>query len=189
VITCPNCQHNEISGSLFCSRCGAQLPQIEEPVSTNAIQTATIKNTFDGSSIPPCPPPPADAADCVLALHIVDSGDIIHASGGKDFTLGRSTTGQSIIPDIDLTPYQAYEAGVSRLHATISIKGSQVTIMDLESANGTRINGNPIEPHAEHSLMHGDILTLGKIKIQILIRQHTLPQVRGGPNSTSFRRI
>ncbi len=171
MISCPNCQYEELSGALFCSRCGAQLPHSEEQVATSTIQTATIENTMDGTSIPAFPPPPADASDSVIALHILKSGDIIHASGGKQFTLGRSTTGQSIVPDIDLTPYQAYEAGVSRLHANIRIKGSQITVMDLESANGTRINGKPIDPHAEFSLMHGDILTLGKIKIQILIRE------------------
>ena len=171
MITCPNCQHQEISGAIFCSKCGAQLPQADKTLATSAIKTATIKNTFDSRSIPSFPPPPADASDSVLALHVINSGDIIHASGGKEFTLGRSTKGQSIVPDIDLTPYQAYESGVSRLHANIRIKNSQITIMDLESANGTRINGKPIEPHSEHSLIHGDILTLGKIKIQVLIRK------------------
>ncbi len=171
MISCPNCQYEELSGALFCSQCGSQLTQIEEQVATSTIQTATIENAFNGTSIPSFPPPPADAADSIIALHILNSGDIIHANGGKEFTLGRSTPGQSIVPDIDLTPYQAYEAGVSRLHANIRIKGSQITVMDLESANGTRINGKPIDPLAEHSLMHGDILTLGKIKIQILIRE------------------
>lgn len=171
MISCPNCQYEELSGALFCSKCGAQLSQIKEQVATNTIHTATIENAFDGISIPSFPPPPSDAADSIVALHIISSGEIIHASGGKEFTLGRSSPGQSIVPDIDLTPYQAYETGVSRLHANIRIQGSQITVMDLESANGTRINGNPIDPHAEHSLVHGDILTLGKIKIQILIRE------------------
>jgi pSer/pThr/pTyr-binding forkhead associated (FHA) protein len=41
--------------------------------------------------------------------------------------------------------------------------------MDLGSANGTYINGKRLNPNIEHSLNHGDIVALGKLKMQILV--------------------
>jgi pSer/pThr/pTyr-binding forkhead associated (FHA) protein len=43
-------------------------------------------------------------------------------------------------------------------------------VMDLGSSNGTYLNGRRINPHVEESLSHGDIVALGKLKIQVLLR-------------------
>ncbi len=117
------------------------------------------------------PPPPEDMADSQVAIQIIDSDEIIFIQGDKDHTIGRSTEGQMVVPDIDLSSYDAYEAGVSRLHASLTISKQKLSAKDLGSANGTRLNGQKIDPHAEHSIQHGDILTLGKLKIQILIKE------------------
>lgn len=90
--------------------------------------------------------------------------------GQSEFTLGRVNEGQPIVPDIDLTPYKAYESGVSRMHASIKVEEDQVSITDLGSANGTRINGRQITAQIPYPIKHGDILTLGKFKIQILMQ-------------------
>lgn len=95
---------------------------------------------------------------------------MIELTERKEFTLGRVSQGQPIVPDIDLSPYQAYEAGVSRMHATIKIDQDQISVADLGSANGTRVNGKTIPSQTPRSLKHGDILTLGKLKIQVLFR-------------------
>jgi pSer/pThr/pTyr-binding forkhead associated (FHA) protein len=42
--------------------------------------------------------------------------------------------------------------------------------MDLGSANGTYINGKRLEPNVEQVLNHGDIIALGKLKLQVLIK-------------------
>jgi pSer/pThr/pTyr-binding forkhead associated (FHA) protein len=60
--------------------------------------------------------------------------------------------------------------GVSRLHASVRLDGQQVLVTDLGSVNGTRLNGQKIPPHKPCALSHGDILTLGKLKLQILLR-------------------
>jgi hypothetical protein len=167
MILCPSCNHTELSGALFCSKCGAQLVHIAGE-NTNNIRTASIED-FARIEIPTFPEPPIDAPDSRVALLVLDSEEVIHIRGEDEFTLGRSTKGQTIIPDIDLSPFQAYEAGVSRLHANINIAVSNITLKDLGSANGTRLNGLRIEPHQEQILKNGDILTFGKLKIQVLI--------------------
>jgi pSer/pThr/pTyr-binding forkhead associated (FHA) protein len=42
--------------------------------------------------------------------------------------------------------------------------------MDLGSANGTYLNGKRLGPNTEQSISHGDIIALGKLKIQILLK-------------------
>ena len=88
-----------------------------------------------------------------------------------ELPLGRISQGQSILPDIDLSPYNAYAQGVSRLHATLKFLQGDLFIEDLGSSNGTRINNNKIPPHKNQLIHHGDVIALGRFKIQALIRQ------------------
>jgi pSer/pThr/pTyr-binding forkhead associated (FHA) protein len=132
-----------------------------------------VIDRVDSFSIPSFPSPPEGSSESRVALFLLNSGDVIHVSGGDDFTLGRSTKGQTIIPDIDLNPYNAYESGVSRLHANLNITGSEVFIHDLGSANGTRLNGKRIDSHIEYPVKNGDILGFGQLKIQVLVKQKT----------------
>jgi pSer/pThr/pTyr-binding forkhead associated (FHA) protein len=100
----------------------------------------------------------------------METGQAIPLDEGEEFTLGRISGSQPILPDIDLTPYKAYEGGVSRIHATIKIVQNQVTITDLGSANGTRVNGKKIAAQQPYSLNNEDMLSLGKFKTQIIIQ-------------------
>jgi pSer/pThr/pTyr-binding forkhead associated (FHA) protein len=109
--------------------------------------------------------------EAVISLNILDRGYILPLIGREEYTLGRVSKGQSILPDIDLSPFDAYKAGVSRLHATLKIQGEYITVTDLGSSNGTYINGKTIPAHEPQPLRHGDILALGKLKIQILFGQ------------------
>jgi len=117
------------------------------------------------------PKAPSPTIEAQISLHIVRTGQILPLIGRDEFTIGRVSEGQSILPDIDLTPFEAYSQGVSRLHATIKINNDKVSISDLGSSNGTRINQTKLSPNKEYKLNHGDVISLGKFKIQALIRQ------------------
>ena len=169
MIICPNCRHNEMSGALFCSECGALLEGMSG-ISTLSIQrppTKQFPEKADSTPVSTIPPQPEYA----VALSVVDSGQVLPLENRDEFTLGRSAEGQPILPDIDLAPYRAYEYGVSRLHASIRFEGKQVVATDLGSVNGTRLNGQRIPPHKPFPLTHGDIITLGKLKLQVLLRK------------------
>ena len=171
MIVCQACKHKEMPGALFCSNCGNMLVYADDSA-TNQFEAMVI-DQINNISIPPFPSPPADASDSKVALLFIKNGAIIHISGRDDFTLGRSTKGQTIIPDIDLNQFDAYESGVSRLHANINISGSDVFIHDLGSANGTRLNGERLDSHIEYPIKHGDILGFGQLKIQVLVKEKT----------------
>jgi pSer/pThr/pTyr-binding forkhead associated (FHA) protein len=100
----------------------------------------------------------------------MESGQILPLSTRNEYTMGRLSEGQPVIPDLDLSPFQAYAAGVSRLHASIKRDGKRVVVMDLGSANGTYVNGKRLTPQTERLLNHGDVVALGKFKFQVLIR-------------------
>ncbi|MCF6278627.1 MAG: FHA domain-containing protein, partial [Anaerolineales bacterium] len=71
----------------------------------------------------------------------------------------------------DLTKYRAYECGVSRLHAVLRKKKHKLFVMDLGSSNGTFLNGKRLEANQEYALRNGAVLSLGKLKIQVLFRK------------------
>ncbi len=168
MIVCTNCQHKNVAGAMFCAECGAQLDGVETLV-TQAITDEQIADelTKKKSLRPDAASTPATSW---ISLHLMDSGKILPLASRNEFTLGRLSEGQPIMPDIDLTPYQAYASGVSRLHAVVKRDSERVFVMDLGSSNGTYVNGRRINPHVEESLNHGDILALGKLKIQVLLR-------------------
>lgn len=170
MIVCPSCKHKELEGALFCSECGAQLSyQKRSPTDTvDYSRMATGKKPKKGSAANVKSEGTPQASN--LALLIVDTGTMLPLEGGAEFTLGRVSGTQPILPDIDLTPFHAYENGVSRLHATVKVAEGNIMISDLGSANGTRVNGQRIPAHTPQQLENGDILTLGKFKLQVLFQ-------------------
>jgi len=172
MILCPNCHHQEVAGALFCSECGAQLVLSDRLATqsilrnTSEILVPSLENTASSVALPLVGSP-----DAVVSLYLVDSGQIIHLAGRTEFTLGRVADNQPILPDVDFSLFEAYSQGVSRLHASLKIINLRVVITDLGSSNGTRVNGQKIMPHIDYLLNHGDVIALGKLKIQVLIRK------------------
>jgi len=167
MIICKNCRHENITGTLFCTECGAQLGDVD------VITTKTMSGDQVAESLKQTPTtvdPPSSPKDSWLSLHLLDNGKIISLPMRNEFTMGRLSEGQPIMPDVDLMPYDAYAAGVSRLHAVIKRDEGRVIIMDLGSSNGTYLNGRRLNPHTEEGLKHGDVVALGKMKIQVLLR-------------------
>jgi len=168
MIICPNCKHNNMAGTMFCSECGAQLVG-KDSLITQTIKTGEIEEPATRVPAPPRSYQPS-GVDAWGSLHLLDTGQVLPLTGRNEFTLGRISEGQPIMPDIDLSPYQAYASGVSRLHAVVKRDGPRVILMDLGSANGTYINGKRLTTNVEQILNHGDIVALGKLKIQVLIK-------------------
>ncbi|MFH2102072.1 MAG: FHA domain-containing protein [Chloroflexota bacterium] len=170
MILCPNCQHKEPPGTLFCSQCGAQLVvhTSGSNIKTNKINTAETRRDI---LLDTEPLKPSFETTSWISLHMLENGQILPLAERGEYTLGRSAEGQPIVPDVDLTPYNAYASGVSRLHAAIRRIETRVFVVDLGSSNGTYINGNRISPYTESSITHGDIIYLGKLKIQVLLGQ------------------
>ena len=69
MIICPNCQHQELNGVIFCSKCGAQL--FDAQPNTQKIQTVETIQEIERNTdrIRPTPTLPSQSW---ISLHIVD---------------------------------------------------------------------------------------------------------------------
>ncbi len=169
-VQCPNCTHENFDGALFCAECGTKLVN-EDGLSTAAIRATDSGANGDSAGPAPAPAAPVQTSEARVSLHVVRTGQILPLVGRDEFTIGRVSEGQSILPDIDLTPFDAYSQGVSRLHATLRVSGERIILVDLGSSNGTRLNNQKVQSHREYDLHHGDIVSLGRFKLQALLRQ------------------
>lgn len=118
----------------------------------------------------------------VIEFRIVGTASVLQVQVQQVMTLGRFNRENDEKPDIDLEPYAGYHYGVSRSHAKLITRNSRVTVSDNKSANGTYINGDRLEAGREYRLHHGDMLTLGKMKLQVFFvvtpssyEKHNLP--------------
>lgn len=163
MIICPNCKHEELDGAIFCSECGMELVKLEGQ------KTQSISPDTDDLGTAPITGQVVEVGNVWVSLHLLDSGQILSVADRDEFTLGRVSENQPIMPDIDLTPYQAFDHGVSRLHVVIRLINRKVSVMDLGSSNGTYLNGTRLIANTDSPLSHGDILSLGKFKIQVIL--------------------
>ena len=56
---------------------------------------------------------------------------------------------------------------ISRVHCRIDKRGSQYTITDLQSANGTFVNKVKLRPNQPHPIKTGDIIRLANSDFQV----------------------
>lgn len=169
MILCPNCHSREYLGTLFCSQCGAQL------VSTGRLNPEDITTFVTGNAAyreaePEIAAPVAMELESGVAIRLLDGSETVHVADRNEFTIGRVSEGQPILPDVDLSPFEAYSQGVSRLHVSVKIVNGVVFVTDLGSSNGTRINGQKLSSHVEYPLNPGDVMALGKLRLQIITR-------------------
>jgi pSer/pThr/pTyr-binding forkhead associated (FHA) protein len=170
MIICPNCHNQEIEGALFCSECGAQLAA-QEFSDTHSFQNTELESEILKlqQDILPMPATGPIITEASLSLFVMDHKKVLPLTGRSEYTLGRVAEGQPILPDVDLSGFEAYAHGVSRLHAAIKIYNQKVVVVDLGSSNGTRVNGQKIIPNIDYPINNGDILALGKLRIQVLL--------------------
>jgi len=84
--------------------------------------------------------------------------------------LGRASEAEGYWPDFDMTFYDEDEGYVSRRHAQISRGADGYFITDLDSYNGTTVNGGPLLPQRAYPLRNGDRIQVGLVVIEFRLR-------------------
>jgi pSer/pThr/pTyr-binding forkhead associated (FHA) protein len=117
------------------------------------------------------------SADLRLVLKCANSGRIFAAplSWGA-VVVGRA--GDGAAPTIDLTPVLSGSHGVSRMHAAFCLNEGALYIQDLDSTNGTRINGFRIEPKRLYLLRNGDEVEFGRARLSVSLLRMAHPSAR-----------
>lgn len=82
--------------------------------------------------------------------------------------LGRSDLAIGFKPDVDLAPYGAATRGVSRSHARLHMENHQLYVTDLESANGTFLGDERLQPNQPVLVHSGSNILLGALGIQVV---------------------
>lgn len=83
--------------------------------------------------------------------------------------VGRTDPMSHFVPEIDLTPYDGLKCGVGRRHVRFWLQNQQVMVEDLNSTNGTFLNGCRLAPHVLYPAADGDTLMLGRMSMTIRI--------------------
>ncbi len=156
-VDCPQCGHNNTTNNKFCASCGYNM------------------SALSGGAVPSAQPAAAPAAggkSIVLTALRADgseAGSYPLPSDQPVITLGRDT-GSIFAGDSYLSPR----------HATVNIRGSEMSIKDEDSLNGVYIK---LKPNAPHELEYKDVFRIG----QEIIRLE--PLEGQGPSSDGVERL
>jgi hypothetical protein len=167
--TCPFCAHENPEGVFFCEDCG------------QALLAGTVPLTTKTKKLPQDSPESSDtkaawgtarfAADTLIIIHIRDNPTPIQLKPQDEMILGRYDGTSTATPTLDLTPFGAYENGVSRIHAAIRRGEDTLTLVDLGSVNGTHLNGQRLIPNQPRVLRDGDEVRLGKLVCHVYFKK------------------
>lgn len=94
--------------------------------------------------------------ELVLSVQVEELRSVV--SVREVVLIGRYDEEQDLTPEVDLSADDA----VSRRHARIRRRGGQFCLQDLDSTNGTRLNGVWLTPETEFPLSAGDLIELGE---------------------------
>ena len=179
---CPACQRANSVDAAFCQYCAT-------PLSAGPSAHAGIP------AVPPPPPPPPPAArhpappaevterysgEAEPTVRVSSSsgptGIFTLPSGrqvsfmSQEAVVGRSNPDGSQSVEVDMTA-EPERATVSRRHARITRTGADFELEDLNSANQTKLNQQPLAPGRRYPLRHGDVVEFGKVRCTFTVRE------------------
>ncbi len=173
---CPSCKHENPPGHLYCGLCGQLLDLATVSATPSGLSTGYPRLPDDvaemlGLNVEPGYFGPESQIVLLTANSVTPLEFSI--APGQPVIIGRLSSKLPGAPFIDLSACGAYEAGVSRNHAEISLDKTSLRITDLHSANGTFVNGLQVQPGELRPLCNGDRIQLANLKLRILFRHHS----------------
>ncbi|NJL94389.1 MAG: FHA domain-containing protein [Anaerolineae bacterium] len=161
-IICRYCEHHNPDGAKICERCHSLLDWSTKtlPPSENVIDTQRFGST---------------RIERKLYLHVRGYTDPIDITlEDRDFVIGRLDPNSQFLPDVDLSRFDADNMGVSRKHAVFSYVGKTLKIADLQSANGTFLNGYRLIPNQARIVRDGDEIHFGHLSTKVQFGEDTI---------------
>jgi hypothetical protein len=159
---CASCGGKYSFFRLYCKQCGCILPdalsdkgEVTKLLAGNQAQPVDIQwgTTYFHRN-------------AQLFLRQETAGDVFSVSLDRPPVLiGRKTT--NYIPSIAFNPDYAEEMGISRTHARLDQNGTTVFITDLNSTNGTFVDGYHLMPQVPFALRNRAVLQLGKLMLRV----------------------
>lgn len=143
-----------------------QAPAVTPVAPSPAMPSAP--SSYQAPAIPPAASAPIGGRTSLApsALIVVGTGAVLPLPAAAQALVGRSDPVSKFYPDIDLGPHGALDQGVGRRHARIFVQGGQIMIEDIDSVNGTLVNGQKVLPRQPRALSNGDQITLGRMLLR-----------------------
>ncbi len=191
LMNCPQCQASLRAGARYCPSCGYDMkqpsaaPTPAHPVGAGQTLEANApafpSQGPSGGGLPPASPPPSGAktrlldeissGDNVLVVRYMGGGSQRYQVNRPDILVGRA-------PDNDVV---ISHPAVSGRHLRFDLTPGQFSVADLNSTNGTMLNGRQIQPGSPQTFGPGDVIRIGDLtgnSVSLLMEGETGQAVR-----------
>lgn len=157
---CPACKLSNDANAHVCEYCGAPLKiDILDTQGKRAGASVEASEPIREKSPGEYKSPPKG-----LAFFILNKTEPFALRTEEEFVIGRAEGGTSEAL-LDLTDQDGFAFGVSRRHAMIRSGGDKYVLIDLNSSNGTWLNGQLLIPTQPYDLPSGSVIQLGRLKL------------------------
>lgn len=160
MIKCPNCGEESIDGALLCKNCGTYFQ------SSSHLSTDPLEDIEEFQEPSKFATPTFDTAPLGATLVLRDEKDERELVIPRKLTsalLGRSDQLAGLTVDIELADPGGKPHGVSRRHARVRFVNERYLLEDMESLNGTFLNGRKLVPFIPEVLRDGDKVRFGSV--------------------------
>lgn len=141
------------------------------PDDSATLPPLSVAPTPSTTYTPPVPAAPSNAPPAVFSgnvrLRIPSHQAMVSLAVNNQLTIGRNDPVSKFYPDLDLTPYGGIENGVGRRHMRLFAQTGQLLAEDLDSTNGTYLNGRRLPAKQSYPVNNHSELRLGSLVIQV----------------------
>jgi hypothetical protein len=166
--TCHHCGKQFAIEAETCPFCGTPAGDTHQDIT---IQSSDIAARLGASALNERPIRlQATLIDKQVALYIEDASAPLIIDLSQRVTLGRrSPRNTGVSPTIALNRFDAFNRGISRIHAVMYSENEKVMLVDEYSTNGTWVNGRKLEPMQPTPLANGDEIRLARLRMSVLL--------------------
>lgn len=167
MVRCRFCGVAWVDNTIFCSECGHYLLPNDENKATDPLDTEEAGELSHEDQVNAAGAP-RHAEPIAIRLKIGERERGVEVPLTKAICLGRIDPSSDVFPDVDLSEHTPAR-NVSRRHASIRKREGRVVVEDIGSVNGTYVNGKRLNAFLPEMLQNGDVLHLGKLRIEVEI--------------------
>jgi pSer/pThr/pTyr-binding forkhead associated (FHA) protein len=168
---CPECSTDYLYGTLYCAACGAAVhpaAKAHEARRPGKVAGPPTRGATGGPS--PSIPAPDAAKQQTDGLRVTIPGaDKVLTIRGAVIRVGRADPANDYVPELDLSPYNGLDLGVSRRHATIQWTDGGFYLVDQHSSNGTWLENERLVAGYTYQIPPRATVRFGHLLVQLAV--------------------
>jgi pSer/pThr/pTyr-binding forkhead associated (FHA) protein len=98
---------------------------------------------------------------------VMPDGSEEAVSTDKEIVVGRQARPDDPPVTLDLEEFDGHELGVSRQHCMMKVFNDKLILVDLDSINGTFVNGKRAKPLHRYQIVDGDTISIGRLTLEM----------------------